>query len=179
MGCKGGFPVSVHHFVDSSHCVVITTCSGDLTFSEILASLVELRSDPQFDPGFNQLGDLSHVSHVTFGITELQELFQAHDPFSNRGRRAFVTSGFGNIHDLACAYQLMVPPTRLSLFRSMEEAVSWLDLGITMIDPLEFDSPDALTRLPSDEPKILDLPADVPRSFRGFSDGAIGVTSKH
>jgi hypothetical protein len=52
----------------------------------------------------------------------------------------------------------------------MAEAVSWLDLGMTMIEPTASENPAPLTRLHEEEPLILDLPDDVPRSFRGFRD---------
>ena len=170
--------MSVHHFVDPSHSVVITTCSGEVTFHDVLASIDELRDDPKFEPGFRQLGDLSHISGVQFGISELEELYRAHDPFSNEGRRAMVTVGFGPAHDLACAYRLLVSRSRFGVFRSMQEAVSWLDLGITLIEPTALERPAPLTRQHEQEPLILDLPDDVPRSFRGFRDAARAVAAK-
>lgn len=175
---KAAIPVSVHHFVDPSHSVVISTCSGEVTFQDILASVAELRDDPKFEPGFRQLGDLSHISGVKFGISELQEIYRAHDPFSNEGRRAMVTAGVGHAHDLVCAYQMLVSRSRFGIFRSMEEAVSWLDLSITIIEPSAAENPDPQTRLHDEEPLILDLPPDVPRSFRGFRDAARAIAAK-
>ena len=169
--------MSVHHFVDPSHSVVISTGSGEVTFQEILASVAELLHDPKFEPGFRQLGDLSHISGVKFGLSELREIFRLHDPFSNEGRRAMVTSGAGHAHDLVCAYQMLVSRSRFGIFRSMEEAVSWLDLGITIIEPSAPEDSHLQTRLHDEEPLILDLPPDVPRSFRGFRDAARAIAA--
>ena len=173
-----GTSVSVHHFVDASHALVISTCSGNVTFQEVLASIVELRRDAKFDPGFRQLGDLSHVSGVRIGIGELQELYRVHDPFSNAVRRAMVTPGFGAAHDLACAYQLLVSRSRFGVFRSVEEALTWLELGLTMIEPSTEYGPALLTRLHDEDPVVLDLPSDVPRTFRGFSRAPRATAAK-
>jgi hypothetical protein len=152
--------------------VVITTCCGEITFHEILTSIIALRSHPQFKPAFRQLGDLARISSVRFGIRELQEIYRAHDPFSNQGRRAMVTAGAGPAHNLACAYQLLVARSSFGVFRSMQEAVLWLDLEATMVEPATIDDPAPVTRLHNDEPLILDLPPDVPRTFRGFRAAA-------
>jgi hypothetical protein len=173
---KEGEPCVCSSFVDPSLGVVINTCSGEITFHEVLASIIELRSHPQFKPGFRQLGDLAGISGVRFGIREVQEIYRAHDPFSNQVRRAMVTAGAGPAHDLACAYQLLVAGSSFGVFQSMQEALSWLDLGATMVEPTTVDDRVPVTRLHRDEPLILDLPPDVPRTFRGIRAAA---ASKH
>ena len=68
------------------------------------------------------------------------------------------------------ADQLLCPGHDSAFFDPWREAVSWLDLGMTMIEPTASENPAPLTRLHEEEPLILDLPDDVPRSFRGFRD---------
>ena len=57
-----------------------------------------------------------------------------------------VTAGFA-AHDSSRRTSCCVPVTIFGVFRSMAEAVSWLDLGMTMIEPTASENPAPLTRL--------------------------------
>ena len=85
---KGKF--STQHFIDSPHHVVITTCSGDLTYADSVASLLALRRDPSFRPNYRQLSDLSQTSKLQLDLPSLKEIYCRHDSFSNEGKRAMV-----------------------------------------------------------------------------------------
>jgi hypothetical protein len=120
-------------FVDSSHRVVITVCSGELTLDEITATCAEIQGHPEFRPDFQQLIDLSIASKCHLFAKDLYQLKHAYDPFSNKGKRAVVAPdavwfGIGRM------YQLMLNSTQFDVFRSLPEAIAWLGLEARVVE---------------------------------------------
>ncbi len=124
----------VWHVVDHSHRLVITTCSGEISRDEMVASLTWLRDHPDFRSEFSQLADLTQVSSLKLGFHDLEAIHRLHDPFSNEGKRAVVAPGAGATFGLARMYQSLVDHVRFEVFQSLLEAVAWLGLDGAVIE---------------------------------------------
>ena len=129
--------------------LVITSCYGELAIREIQADAARLRDHPEFRPDFRQLIDLSHVVKLHLNFRELYQLKHACDPFSNLGKRAvFAPSDltFG----MSRMYQSILNTSHFEVFRSLSEALGWLEL-----DPAALE--DALQNIPEESPGYLIL----------------------
>ena len=117
----------IHYSIDRGRRIVFTTWSDQLTYEELRAHLDELRSDPNFDPSFDQLINLSDVSVIRLTFNNLSAI-KDHDPFSLESRRAVVAP-----RDVAYGISRMYETIRgggLTVFRSMEPARTWLGLDL-------------------------------------------------
>lgn len=163
--------MAVHHFVDPSREVVITTCSGQVTFEDAITSCNGLRRNPDFRPDFRQIGDLSHISDFRLDAGSVREIYR-NDPFSNQSKRAIVTPTSGLVFQFARLYQSLVSNSKFEIFQTIPEALAWLALEITLIEPVNCEDIAPNLRTATGEPVMIDLPAEVPRTFRGFRDAA-------
>lgn len=123
----------VSSFVDAPARLVITLCVGEVTLKEITATFAEIRRHPGFHPDFRQLSDLSLATSIPLRFPDLYHLQQACDPFSNQGKRAVVASvpvPFG----LSRMYQLIVNSPNFEVFRSMPEALNFLEWDGTLLE---------------------------------------------
>ncbi len=116
----------VSSFVDAPNRLVITLCVGEVSLAELTATFSEIRNHSGFHPDFRQLIDLSRVTNLPLHFPDLYHLQQACDPFSKQGRRAMVAPDavtFG----LSRMYQLIVDCPNFEVFRSLPEALRWLE----------------------------------------------------
>ena len=88
--------MSVLHVVDSSHHLVVTTFSGQVTVEEIAAACTKLGTNQDFRPDYRQLADLSEVLHLNLNDEDIRSIREIYDPFSRQSRRAFVVSDRGS-----------------------------------------------------------------------------------
>jgi hypothetical protein len=158
--------VSVLHFVDSSNRLVITLCSGEVSRTEVVASLTELRQHPDFRPDFCQLVDLSQVSRLDLYFADMNTIHRAHDPFSNEGRRAVIAPGSGATFGLARMYQSIVDSAHFEVFQSSLDAIAWLGLDVTTQHAACKRKMAADSESPPQEGMVLDVPRDIQTSFR-------------
>ncbi len=106
--------------------LVITSASGVVTMAEALAHNQKLRKDPDFDPSFSQLIDLSNVTKIELNREDILTLAQ--DPIlSDNSRRAILATG-----DLTFGLARMFEMFRESkgketirVFRNRDEARAW------------------------------------------------------
>lgn len=123
-----GIVVPIAYRIDRARRVVFTTAHGLLTEEEYVAHVRRLRSDPDFDPTFDQLVDLGEVSDMTIRLATLRASAHA-SAFSRQARRAFVVRAdvvVGMIRFYQISAGLEDGP--LKLFRELEEARRWLGL---------------------------------------------------
>jgi hypothetical protein len=116
----------VSSFVDPHSRFVITLCVGEVTLAEGVSSCSVIRNHPGFHPDFRQLVDLSMATNISLRFPDLYHLHQECDPFSNQARRAIVAIDavpFG----LGRMYQLITNSPNLEVFRTLQEALDWLD----------------------------------------------------
>lgn len=126
-------------FVDSSHRMVVTICSGVLTLADLKATFAEIRGNPEFRPNFEQLIDLSKVSKCPLYSKDLYQLKQAYDPFSNKGKRA-VVAPHGVLFGIGRMYQQILSSPQFEVFHSLVEAATWLELNPAILRVVEKQS---------------------------------------
>jgi hypothetical protein len=123
----------VSSFVDPHNRLVISLCVGEVTLGEAEATFAEIRNHPDFHPDFRQLIDLSVATTIPLHFPDLYHLQQVCDPFSNLGRRAVVAPaavGFG----LGRMYQMIVNSPNFEVFRSLSNALTWLEWDGTLLE---------------------------------------------
>jgi len=116
----------VSSFVDPHSRLVITLCVREVVLAEGVASCLHIRNHPGFHPDFRQLVDLSMATNISLRFPDLYHLQQECDPFSNQARRAIVATdavSFG----LGRMYQLITNSPNLEVFRTLHEALDWLE----------------------------------------------------
>jgi hypothetical protein len=147
-------------FVDASHRVVITVCSGELTLDEVKTTFADIRGHPEFRPDFHQLIDLSEVSKCDLYFKDLYQLTEhGHDPFSRKGKRAVVAPN-AVLFGIGRMYQQVLDSQKFEVFHSLLEATSWLGLNAVILQAAQQCAP---SRLRLTEKKILlDVPSDAP-----------------
>lgn len=126
--------------VCAAYHLVVTCCYGEVAIREIQADAARVRAHPQFDPAFRQFIDLSHVVKLQLNFRDLYQLKHADDPFSNEGKRAAFAPNdlsFG----MSRMYQLILNSAHFEVFRSLGDALAWLEL-----DPADLE--DALRNIP-------------------------------
>jgi hypothetical protein len=115
------------HKIDKERRFVLTTATGVFGMEEALAHRARLVVDPDFDPSYSQLVDLTHVTRIDLRAGDLRQLAKQ-DPFSLASRRAFLVSsdlGFG----LSRMYEMFREATGehgIRVFRNLDEALDWV-----------------------------------------------------
>jgi hypothetical protein len=115
----------VRHVIDKEHRLVLTIGEGCMTFDETKRHQDTLLSDPDFDPKFDQLIDVTTATRFELSPDEAKEL--ANRPIvSPTSRRAFVASqpaiyGWGRFMEIYHADRALV-----RVFYDRDEALTWL-----------------------------------------------------
>lgn len=158
--------VSVENFIDAYHGVVITLCSGYVTRNDVVKSIETLRKDPSFRPNFRQLINVYQESKLQLDFKDLYGIHQIYDPFSGESRRAIVAPHGGVAYRLAQMYRAIVDTEHMEVFVSLLDAISWLGLEVTVLEAAIQRGRTSSTTTRLDTARILDLPSDVPQTFR-------------
>ena len=113
--------------IDKERRLVITTATGVLVVADALAHQENLRKDPQFDPTFSQLMDLTQVMEYKIGLDDMLSLTQRRI-FAPESRRAIVVPD-----DLSYGLARMFEMLRenagefgIRIFRNRAEALDWV-----------------------------------------------------
>ena len=105
----------------------MSTGSGAFTLVDALAHQQRLASDPDFDPSFSQLVDLTHVTSVDVTASDIRKLAQA-NLFSCGSRRAILATSevaFG-LARMFEALRESAGEDGIQVFRDLNEALDWL-----------------------------------------------------
>jgi hypothetical protein len=120
--------VPITYKIDPEQKLVVTSIWGPATESEVAEHNRSLRTDPQFDPHFRQLTDLSGVTELLVSTKVIKET--AHDQYFAPGvRRAFVAcddAAFGLARMFALHAECM--GQTIQVFRDRAAAEAWLGL---------------------------------------------------
>jgi hypothetical protein len=113
--------------IDKQRRLVMSTAAGVLSKAEVLGHQDQLLKDPDFDPSFSQLSDLTHVTGFEVTQADMRELTER-TVFSPESRRAVIVST-----DLAYGMSRMFGIFRESkgergirVFRKLEDALDWV-----------------------------------------------------
>ena len=118
------------YVVYSEHRLVISTGSDRVTWEEIRARQDQTKTDPDFNPEFNQIVDLRAVT--AFAMTSDQARVLARRMiFSLTSKRAFVAAnpavfGVGRMWEIFT--ELSENPSQIHVFYDLPSALKWLNL---------------------------------------------------
>jgi hypothetical protein len=105
----------------------MSTAAGVLTKADVIGHQDQLLKDPDFDPSFSQLSDLSHVTGFDVTGADMREMTER-TIFSSESRRAVIVSS-----ELAYGLSRMFEIFRESkgergirVFRKLEDALDWV-----------------------------------------------------
>jgi len=113
--------------IDKEHRLVICEIFGDVVDEDGPALQRVIREDPDFDPSFSQLLDMTGVTRVDANAETVRRLAQT-SVFSTNARRAFVANsdvifGFARMFEML---RESAGGTALRVFRSRDDAMRWL-----------------------------------------------------
>ena len=117
--------------IDIERGLVITTASGEVTFSEVTTHQDRLFADPDFNSRFDQLLDCSSVTLLDISSGEAKTIADR-SQFSRTSLRAFVASqpaNFGIGRMLAAYVEMSRTPSSARVFRDIASAMDWLQSG--------------------------------------------------
>ncbi len=118
------------YVVYTGHRLIISTGSDRVTWKEIQARQDETKTDPAFNPEFNQIVDLRAVTGFDMSTNETRML--AHRTvFSATSKRAFVAAnpsvfGVGRMWEIFT--ELSDNPSQIRVFYDLPSALKWLGL---------------------------------------------------
>jgi hypothetical protein len=119
----------IRYKIERDRRLVISTGWDTLTFDEIMVHREQMTHDPDFDPAFNQLADVSAVADLEVSIDEAKEL-ASRNLFSRKSKRAFVATKpviFGMLRLMEVYHEISVAPEQVAIFHDRDEAMKWLD----------------------------------------------------
>jgi hypothetical protein len=117
----------VFYKIDKERRVVMTTGSGAFTLADALRHQDSLLQDPDFDPSYSQIMDVTHVTRFDVDAGDIRKLAQR-TIFSPQSRRAIIVStdlayGYGRMFEL---FREGFGETGIRVFRTLEEALDWV-----------------------------------------------------
>jgi hypothetical protein len=122
--------MSWHHEIDAPNRLVRVHVEGTLTDADLIDGDRALRDDPDFDPAYYQLLDLTAADGSAVSAAGVQALASQPPLFTSSARRALVVEtdlgfGMGRMFELLRGGK----SGEIRIFRNLEEACDWLDLG--------------------------------------------------
>ena len=118
------------YIVYKEHRLVISTASGLVTWEEIKTCQDQTKTDPEFNPEFDQIVDLRSATRIELSGDQTRYL-ASRRIFSSRSRRAFVApkpSVFGVGRMWQTYTEFSKNPTEVCVFRDLPSALTWLGL---------------------------------------------------
>jgi hypothetical protein len=122
--------MALNYVVYKKDRLVISSGSGCVTWSEIKERQDQTKTDPNFDPEFNQLVDLRAVTRIEMS-TEQARVLARRMIFSFTSKRAFVAPNptvFGVVHTWEIVTELSDNPSQIRVFYDLPSALEWLGL---------------------------------------------------
>jgi len=117
----------IKYTIDPAAKIICVRASVDLIGNDLRETIVELQRDPNYDPAFDLLADISAVSFFSLARNtkgELREFATARPGV----RRAFVVGQSFFAREFAKLYRLVLgdAPEKFGIFGNVDEARSWL-----------------------------------------------------
>ena len=115
--------------IDVSLGLVFSTAQGVLTNDDILVHQAALRDDVNFDPAFSELYDFRSVTKFELSAEQIQAI--AGRPIYGTESRAALVASDDLVYGMLRMFQTMSDGAHgdVQIFRSMDDARSWLGLG--------------------------------------------------
>jgi phosphotransacetylase len=114
--------------IDAAKRRVFTTGSGILTYKEAAELIRRMGLDPQFDPSFTELTDMTGVQDVVMKVEQIAELAGMR-VFAPESRRAIVATnplyfGMARMYE---SHHEASSGGNVRVFSDMAEAIQWID----------------------------------------------------
>jgi hypothetical protein len=116
-----------YYKIDKERKLVMSTASGVVTLADGLAHQDKLSKEPDFDPSFSQLVDLTHVTRLEFSSADVRRLAQKSSFLVDSRRAVLVNSDF--VFGLSRMYEVfrdISGEKGILVFRNLEEALDWV-----------------------------------------------------
>jgi hypothetical protein len=113
--------------IDGAHKLVLSTASGVFTLADALAHHEQLLKDPDFDPRYSQLVDLTHSTEVELSAEDVRILAERR-VFWPCSRRAILVGG-DLLYGLARMFEMLrenAGDEGLRVFRRLDDALDWI-----------------------------------------------------
>lgn len=113
--------------IDKERKLVMSTAAGEFTKADVLLLQDQLRGDPDFDPNFALLSDLTHVTSMDITEPEMKDLAET-TAFSPTARRAVLASN-DLAFKLAQVFEQVLEKKGdqgIRVFRKLEDALDWI-----------------------------------------------------
>ena len=114
--------------VDKEQRWVHTMIWGEVSLADVLSALEKGLMDPEVDPNFAEIVDLSEVTRMNLSADEMSVLAQK-SVFSPNARRAIVVPDNDHVFGLARMYEILRElqgETGIRIFHTLDEALSWV-----------------------------------------------------
>lgn len=111
--------------------LVVTIEEGRVTFDDMRTNQDRLLTDPDFDPDFNQLSDVTLATDTDLSPDNIRALFKR-KVFSVTARRAVVAPDaftYGMARMLETYVELSKNGPKVAVFRDRPSALMWLGLS--------------------------------------------------
>lgn len=118
--------------IDNQNQIVFFHAEGELTPEEFLACLNEVVADPDFQPGFDHMVDLTCCTRLALSARHMRQRTDADSKLANKlgtGKCALVTNNFFS-YAVTRIYKTLMrdSPLQIELFRELDQAYSWLSI---------------------------------------------------
>jgi hypothetical protein len=115
--------------------LVISTGSGLVTWQEIKARQDQTRTDPDFNPEYDQIVDLRSVTGFDMS-TEQTRMLARRQIFSSKSKRAFIATspsvfGMGRMWETYTEFS--ENPSQIKVFYDVASALRWLGVDSSLL----------------------------------------------
>jgi len=120
----------VHYVINKEQRLVLTVGEGILTFTEVERHQDQLLADPNRDPKFNQLIDMTNAKEVSLSVAEAKQIARR-AVFSPDSRRAVVASEksvYGVFRMMQVYHETTAGHSHVGIFYDRDEALQWLGI---------------------------------------------------
>jgi hypothetical protein len=107
--------------------LVLSTASGIFTVGDVLAHQDQILADPDFNPSYSQLLDLTHVTKMDLSAEDICKLAERDIFLPASSRAILVTTDLGE--GLARLFKILrehAGEQRIRIFRNLDEALEWV-----------------------------------------------------
>lgn len=127
---KGVEIMTVRYFIDKQQKTVFTTLSDTLTLTESVEHHLRLGADPDYDPTYKEMMDMSELDSISLNISGIADLAQS-CPFGSESNRAIYSTDKSLYFGLARMFQALAGGRHgnIRVFKRYDEALDWLGIS--------------------------------------------------
>jgi hypothetical protein len=123
------------HHIDQARRFIVSTGWGVLTKDDLVAQTQRVLGDPDFDPHYRQLWDLTEVTEFPVTFPEMMAIAEV-NVFAPDARRALLAPS-NNVFGIARMFEMLRESKGekgIRVFRDRAEAFAWLELDPATVE---------------------------------------------